>query len=491
MTASLNLLPFKDLIKRRCGLTLDGLAEETLLNAIRKRMAQTNAPGPAEYLVGVTTGEDEFHEFVTLLTINETYFYREPEQLALLVDRLMPRLLAEDGTGRPIRILSAGCASGEEPYSIAIALLERYGESAARMVQILGGDIDRHTLAKARAGRYTQFSFRGLPTELRERYFRSAGRDGYVIDERVASMVSFHHLNLLAEDFPAELSNLDVVFFRNVSIYFDEPTRRAIHATLHRATTDRGHVVTGSAETLANDFGIFSLVEDGGAFYFAKAPQPAPIPKLAEKNHFETIGYPTSPALTKPLESPGERLAVPSLPPPPPAEDIDVEAVRALIRAKQFDRAQAMVAPRNRLAPADSGLLALDGYARLMERDFDAAADLGNRALAADEWSVEAMVLLGLVARWRDQRDEAICRFKQAVYGRHECWPAHYYLAELYRASGAADQAKRSYRLVLQQIAAKPDPDGGLLLPLGLPTNEVRFLCERHAGAATTIAARR
>ncbi|MGE5506780.1 MAG: CheR family methyltransferase [Actinomycetota bacterium] len=478
MTRAFDPTPFKELIRVRCGLMLEG-GDEPLVLAVHKRMAATGAANPSMYFARLVGQEDEFQEFVTLLTINETYFYRQPEQLALLVERIMPQLLADDGGRLPIRILSAGCSTGEEPYSIAIAMLEKFGEGAARLVQIVGGDIDHHALAKARAGRYGAFSFRGMPQALRERYFHPAGRDGMVVDDRVKAMVSFQRLNLLAEGFGPEFDDLDVVFFRNVSIYFDEATRRAIQHSFRRAMTPRGRLVIGSAETLANDLGVFRMVEDGGQFYFIKdAEAPArPKPVLAWE----------APAVVPVFEAPP-----PPPPPPVPAPAaFDLDEVRALVRDKRWDRAQAALAVRNAAAPADAGLLALEGYVRLMGRDFPGAAELAGRARAADEWSVDALVVLGLAAKWQDRADEAVKALKQAVYLRHDCWPAHYYLGDLYRAQGAAELARRSYRVALQLLTARPDPDGGLVLPLGLPVAEVRFLCERHAGAAVAATARR
>ncbi|KIM00310.1 Chemotaxis protein methyltransferase CheR [Paramagnetospirillum magnetotacticum MS-1] len=476
------LSPFKTLIRTRCGLLLEGVGEEPLVIAIKKRMTVTGIATSAAYLAKLGKAEDEFQEFVTLLTINETYFYREPEQLILLVERLMPKLLADETARLPITILSAGCSSGEEPYSIAMALLEKFGEAASRMVRILGGDIDHHALARARAGRYTAFSFRSLTPQLRQRYFRSAGRDAMVVDDRVKAMVSFHHLNLMAESFPPALGNLDVVFFRNVSIYFDESTRRTIQQSFHRAMSPRGHLVIGSAETLANDLGIFRLVEDEGDFYFVKGETVAAPAK-------RPAAGPAAPVFAKPrlvLTPPPRPIPQPESP-PPAATGISVEEARTLIRDKQFDRVELLLGARNRLSPPDATLLALEGYARLMTRDFAGAADLGAKALAADEWSADSLVLLGLAAKWQDQGPDAMGWFKKAVYAHPECWPAHYYLGDLYRAMGSADLARRSYRVVLQQLASQPDADGGLALPLGLPLGEIQFLCERHTAPARSV----
>ncbi len=467
------LARFKELIRSHCGLQSDGLGQEPLVAAIDKRVAALGLDDAPTYFARLVANEDEFQELVTLLTINETYFYREPEQLRLLTDRLMPRLLAEANGRLPIRILSAGCSSGEEPYSIAIAMLEKYGEAAARMVRILGGDIDHYALAKARAGRYGAFSFRSLDTDLRQRYFHPLAGGTMVVDDKVKAMVSFHPLNLLSRGFPPALCDLDVVFFRNVSIYFDEATRRQIQQGFAHAMCEHGHLVTGSAETLANDLGVFTLAEEDGAFFFHRKAPPRAVPAP----HPVPASRPERSRAPAPLP----KLPIPRPAPPEP----DLDEIRSLIRDKRFDRVDLILGPRNRQGRPAADLLALEGYVRLLGRDFQTARQLGEKALAADEWSVDALVLLGLAAKWQGQLEDAAAWLKKAVYVRHECWPAHYYLADVQKSLGMMESAQRSYRVTLQQLGeVNPHPDGGLVLPLGLPAAEIRFLCERQARPA-------
>lgn len=499
MTPPVDLVPFKEMIRERCGLVLDGLAEETLVEAIDRRMAATGAGAPALYFATLMAREDEFQEFISLLTINETYFFREPEQLDLLVDRLLPRMLAEENARLPVRIFSAGCSTGEEPYSIAIALLERYGESVVRLVEIVAGDIDHYALARAREGRFSPFSFRALPAPLRGRYFRRMSDGGYAIDPQVASMVRFHHVNLRAGSLPPGFEDLDVVFFRNVSIYFDEPTRREILATLRDAMSHRGLLITGAAETLANDLGVLTMVEEDGAFHFARDPgrqavvpplrhvvaRPPAMPVEAGSDTSSMPGrvLPIG-GLASPLVFAPHAAVAPSSPAQMPP---DLDRIRSLLREKHFEQARVLLS-RGRAAagdatppvPDDPALLVLEGYGQLMARDFSGAALLADRALQADEWSVDAMVLLGLAAKWDGRPAEAIRWFRQAVYCRQVCWPVHFYLGDLYRGEDVPAQAQRCYRVALQQIRTNPDPDGGLLLPLNLPVPEVVFLCERH-----------
>jgi len=456
----MNLACFKDLIKQRCGLTFEGIHEAPLLAGLQKRIGETNAKSASAYYAALLDDEHEFHELVCLLTINETYFYREPEQLQLLVDKLIPRMLARNRT--PVRILSAGCSTGEEPYSIAIALHEKYGASATRLFTLFGADIDKGALEKARTGQYTEFSFRSLAPKLCERYFERQDKCFRNIRNDLRHQVHFHHLNLLAEHYHHALQDYDLIFFRNVSIYFDLPTRRIIQQHLTTLLNDEGYLIVGTAETMANDLGILSLVEEDGLFYFAKQPHskiPAPVARRV-KDWPVAIG--------------AKRAPPPGIAPAPPVATNTGEALR-LIREKRYDQAWSALLPEQH----DSTALLLKAYILLQRKDYVAAEAHAQLALHAEPWSVDACVLLGLIAKWRNDATAAVKWFKQASYACSVCWPAHYYLAELYRAANAPEKARRAYRVVLQLLLAQ-QPDGLAVIPLCLPVAEVRFLCEHQ-----------
>ena len=477
-----DLLPFQALVHRRSGLQLETMAESCLMLAVQKRMLANQAKHSSDYYAQLLGDAAEFDELLSLLTINETYFYREQKQLELLTERFVPALLAK-ADGQPLRILSAGCSTGEEPYSIAIALREKYGESASRLVSIAAGDIDQHALCHARQAHYSEYSFRAMPQHLRERYFTRVPKQGYRLDETIRSMVEFHSLNLLASPLPEQLADFDVIFFRNVSIYFDAPSRSRILRALHGVMRETGYLVLGSAETLANDLGVFQLREDGRGFYFAKGEAP-PTPRPPAKprglpSHALPAKNAASRTATKPL-----RPALPAAPEATTAKQLD--AVRAKIRAGLYGAALEQLAPLCRAAPDQVDAQLLRGYALLQSRHFAEAAVLARQLLERDHWSVEAMMLLGFAAKWQDDSAAAIDHFKSAAYTRPDCWPAHFYLGGLWHQAQPA-KARREYRTTLRQLAVNPDPDGGLRLPLDLPVADIRFLCEQRSGAESTM----
>jgi chemotaxis protein methyltransferase CheR len=478
---SVDLLPFQALVQRRSGLQLETLAESCLLDAVQKRMHATQTTQSSAYYTHLLANDAEFDELVSLLTINETYFYREPKQFELLTELILPALLANrDATPqRPLRILSAGCSTGEEPYSIAIAIREKYGESAVRLVSIDAGDIDQHALQRARRGVFPEYSFRAMPPELRERYFMHAAGRGDLIDETIRAMVEFHPLNLQDSESPGQLTGFDVIFFRNVSIYFDAPSRERILRTLHAAMRETGYLLLGTAETLANDVGVFQLREDRRGFYFVKGDaRPAPQPAL-KRDPRSRLTQPVKKPLPVAPARPAAAARRPTKAPPPAVSAEQINAIRAQIRAKRYGAALERLAPLRQADPDHLDALLLESYALLQSRRFAEATTLARQLLETDHWSVDAMVLLGFAAKWQGDDAAAIEHFRSAAYTRPDCWPAHYYLGSLLYATQPA-KAQREYRTALLQISAHPDPDGGLRLPLDLPVEDIRYLCERR-----------
>jgi chemotaxis protein methyltransferase CheR len=484
---SRDLARVKQLVKERCGLLLEGNGEANLVQVLAER-ARALAIDPTQYFARLRDSGPEFQELVNRLTVNETYFFREAEQIRLLVDRLVPRLLAARAGLAPVRILSAGCSSGEEPYSLVMALMDKYGQSVSRLFEFAGGDIDSAALAKARNARYSRFSFRGVPDDVRARYF-DQDRWGHVLKAPVRNQVTFHEFNLLASSFSSTLRDFDVIFFRNVSIYFDAPTRKRVQQNLVSLMKDDGVLLFGSAETLANDLGVLPLVEEGGLFYFAKGRPPLSAGAThASLSVGRTVPPPVPAVSLLPVPSSGWCLspaAMPALaasqsPRPPSTPLADFDTLRQLMRDKYYDQALPLLEAVLAIEPDNTEALLLKAHVLINRSDFVGTERLAQGVLAAHAWSIDALMLLGLAAKWQQQSEAAIRWFKQAAYARHECWPAHYYLADLYRDRGENALARRAYRVVIQLLCGN-EPDTGIqYVSLGLPTGDIRFLCEHQ-----------
>ena len=261
---------FQNLIKDRCGLVFEESIKARLEGGIHARMSIKGTASLAEYFNCILRDQNEFNDLVDLLTVNETYFMREPFHLELLVKRLIPELLACKNPGERIKIVSAGCSTGEEPYSVIMTLMENFGTEIRNLFSVIGVDIDSKALRSAREGRYSSHSFRALDKEMKKKYFTALDNSCYVMKDIVKDKAEFHRLNFLDTEYPEVLKGADVIFYRNVSIYFKPETQNTIFRKLADLLNDEGCLIVSSTETLAHDIGILSLVELDGIYLFRK-----------------------------------------------------------------------------------------------------------------------------------------------------------------------------------------------------------------------------
>ncbi|SFX52260.1 CheR family methyltransferase [Marinospirillum alkaliphilum] len=477
---SQELASFKKLIHEHCGLLLEGIAEERLRKALQKSAQQAGCTGLVDYEKLIRRDAEQFDRLISLLTVNETYFFREPEQIQLCIRELVPRLLALPGRNGPLRILSAGCSSGEEPYSLVMALREKFGERASQLFHVDAGDLDRQILEKARMGIYSPFSFRGVEESLRNRYFQPVER-GYQLSADIRRLVHFHELNLLAPVFPAMLRNYDLIFFRNVSIYFDLETRKLIHRKFFDLLKPQGILLLGSSETLGNDLGVFELVEEQGQYYFIKGDVLRPVNSQAVswRPASREVQQPVvaAPVVKAPTVTEMPVTAKPVFSPPLP----DLQKVRQLVLDEQYEKALQQL---DRLLSASyerSAALLLKSWILLSRKAFPEADQLLNLVLEQDPWSVDALLMKGMSCKWQLQQEQALEWFKKASYTCPECWTAHYNLAEIYRQMDNTAAAMRAYQAVRRILSSdRAAGDGSAWIPRLLPPGDTLFLAERQ-----------
>jgi len=258
---------FTDLIRRRCGLHFDESTRFLVERRLGRLLEESQAVSVASYLYQLRNGpnsEEEFWRIIDLLTTNETYFFRERSQLTALVNEVIPEAKRRGARSRrPVSIWSAGCASGEEPFSVVMLGIEA-GLVPGVDFRVYASDISRAVLAKARRGVYREASFRETEPLLRQRYF--VQKDGLSrISDEVKRHVDFIHMNLLDESKVSLLGNMDVILCRNVIIYFDAETKKRVIKTFHDKLVPGGYLLLGHSESLINvtsDFELKSLEHD-------------------------------------------------------------------------------------------------------------------------------------------------------------------------------------------------------------------------------------
>lgn len=249
---------FRELFKATCGLWFGEDSRYVLENRLVRRMRKLEIESFAAYhylLRRETNGEDELAAVIDELTTNETYFFRERNQLRALIEEIVPGLLAQ--RSGPVNVWSAGCSSGEEPYSVVMMALEA-GLRPGLDLRIHASDISRRCLAKAREASYREASFRETPPESRERFFKE--RSGqYTLVPEVRQHVTFTRMNLLEPARFALLGALDVVLCRNVIIYFDRETKKRVVESFAGRLAPGGYLLLGHSESLIQVTSAFEL----------------------------------------------------------------------------------------------------------------------------------------------------------------------------------------------------------------------------------------
>ncbi|MHB8880567.1 MAG: CheR family methyltransferase [Thermodesulfovibrionales bacterium] len=474
----MHLKPFKCLIREKCGLSFDDSREAILVEGIRSRLSRRALASSEEYLDLLAREPHEFNSLLNLITVNETYFLREPGHFALLTEKLLPDMLAGK-KGDRLKIVCAGCSTGEEPYSIAMALMERFGPAFSRNFSVVGFDIDEEALGKARAGVYAGHSFRGVPDHIQKGFFREQGT-GFRISDAVREGVEFLRLNLFAESYPETVMNADVIFYRNVSIYFEPAAQQRIFRNLAGMLNQKGYLFMSSAETSGHDIGVLSLVEMDGIYLYEKGVEV----QIGERRKQPSSRHKAVPAAAHGgagAPAPGTKHAA-GRKKDEPHQVFD--RALALAEGKKYDDALKLTERIIGMQPSFVKAHMLRAGILINLQRLDEAETACRGGMEHDQWNLEGYLLLGLIARARGDAEEAKKRFKKAVYVKSSCWLAHFYLAEIYRFEGDSQPACREFEVVIKLLEEKGFAEHGLtFFSLSFPMEQVVHLCRHNLAA--------
>lgn len=271
----------RQFLKSRSGLVLSNekqyLIESRLLPVARKAGLQSIAALVAKLKEPRETVLAE--AVVEAMTTNESFFYRDKTPFEHFTQMMIPEMLKARAAQKKIRIWCAAASTGQEPYTLAMCLKEMESKLAGWRIEILGTDISNEVLDRAKAGTYTQFEVqRGLPIQLLLKYFTQQG-ESWTISPQLRSMVQWRKFNLL--DSFASFGQFDIVFCRNVLIYFDQPTKVDILGRISKVLAPDGYLVLGAAETVVGLTDAFKPAPDRRGLYVPAAAIPQAAPRFS------------------------------------------------------------------------------------------------------------------------------------------------------------------------------------------------------------------
>lgn len=436
----------RDLLAGYSGIHLDTAQQRVLEAGLTQRMALSGETlDTYERRISSAAGRDELQRLVELIANHETFFFRNGPHLRALRETILLELQRRKAPGAPIRIWSAGCATGEEAYSLAIIALETFGRTLNTPLEIWATDISDLALEKARAGFYRGRSLNNVTPLLLERYFQRRD-DGYLVSDAVRSLVRFAQVNLL-DVFPPAAYGIDAIFCQNVTIYFRPETRRGLMERFHRCLPDDGLLFLGFSETLWNVFDGFRSREVAGAYIYQKVTLPPP----------QLPAAPVAPAPRRAEAAPTpRRSAARATPQLPAAQDDDARIQKASAMLDSGNAVGALeslrgIHPNSAQAPR---ALVLMARAHADRGDMDLALAEARGALEIDALRDDAYLLIGTIYARQQQWSDAIRELERARYLNPDAALISYHLAMAYQQAERTDQAAREFRNALRKLAA-------------------------------------
>ncbi len=250
---------FRDFFYTKTGIYFDDGKRYFVDRRLIERMHARRAENFNAYfsLLRFEASGEEFQVLVNMMTTNETYFFREEYQFKSLVDSLLPELM-QDRPVQPLRIWSVPAASGEEPYSIAIYLLEHWPEVDTHEIELLASDIDTQMLRQAQAGVYTPRALQYMPAPLVQKYFHPLANGNFQISEDLRGSVNFSTVNINDLAQTRLFRDMDIIFCRNLLIYFDELSRREAAEMFYEALRPGGFICLGHSESMSRISPLFT-----------------------------------------------------------------------------------------------------------------------------------------------------------------------------------------------------------------------------------------
>ncbi|HET6437607.1 MAG TPA: CheR family methyltransferase [Anaeromyxobacter sp.] len=468
-----HVLELAAILKKRVGLNIRPDGYGALRIAVLARLEDPDAPStdPDAYLslLSGPTGDEELRRLLPLVTVGKTSFFRDERQFGAL-EALVPGLLlrARSG-GRRLSIWSAGCATGEEPYSVAMTLAE--AGAGPDEAEIVATDVNPEAVAFATRGVYEARRVRDVREPYLSRYFDREGERHVVRAalRRLIAAIRPHNLVSSIFPLPTESGGWDVIFCRNVIIYFDTETTQRVLAQFHAALAPGGYLFLGYSESLFRLFEGFELTEVAGAFVYRRPESPAGVVPAPASDRPHLVPLPPAPPAVRhlrlvppertqtPVPLPSE-LYPPAPPPDPPlAPQEYLDAAVALFADGRFGAARELLERLLERGGEDLAVrLTLANLYGIL-RQGDHAHSCYQAALALEPLSAEAHLFFGIHLLSAGKAEQAAEELSRALFIDPDLALAHYYLGRCREAQRDVQRARLAYRNTLDAYERRPE----------------------------------
>jgi chemotaxis protein methyltransferase CheR len=499
---------FRDLLHRQSGIYLEESKLDSLRISLVTRATRLGYQTLQDYYGALERDDHEFNELLNLVTINETSFFRFPAQFDALRTKVLPEIMAEKGNvNRTIRIWSAGCSTGEEPYSIAMTLYDMALEGLGWKTQVLGTDVSTKALAAAKAGVYGKRTMMNVPEDVITRHFDVLGTEQYRVRDHIRACVDFGYHNLIKEPYPLSLmGNWDVIFCRNVTIYFKLESTRRVVSNFFNSLNEGGYLFIGHSETLTSINDDFEALDMGGVFLyrrpkarrlftFGRAGSEMSTAERANaaKEEIRTRfgrSAPAAPERAQPRRTAPKKAEAPAPEQVDAAEADPLEQARAQLKEGHPDEVLRLVSLVLATDPNNAEAHLLSAYVHADTGNYEHALEACHRALAINPLLPVARYILGIIYQRQGDSVRAISELKKTIYIDADFALAHLNLANIYKAQRKWAAAAKEYENALKALRKSPEGtwtefSGGFQADLLVKTCERSLIeCRKAMGVA-------
>lgn len=459
-------------IEHISGISISRISLTITDKTIDSLMLNWQCEGESEFLNLLETNRVLYDEFIHRITVNETYFFRENEHFKLLSSKIVPELLKKQNQ---VTILSAGCSNGAEIYSAVISLSEILIPSEIAKINFMGIDIDQQSLDKAEKGLFSRNQLREVPEDQINSLFTRVSSQQYQLHDSYRNKVSFQRVNLMSNEAISALPKCDIIFYRNVAIYFSEEKGSLVLNNLASVLSGSGVLFTSSTEIFpSKSTAVLHLHTSSDVYYFSKEP----VDKNTLVSTFRSNDIKSAPVLSKKSSKPKhqhtirgkEKVQISSVP---------ISQIIAIAQQGNTHTANLLLDRYEQFhaVSVDTRILRAGIY---LEGDDTKASDtLCHTIMEEFPTRVEPYILMSMIKRQKGDLDTALNYLRSATYIDQDCWIAHFYAAEILRSLNEQNRAGKRYELAHQALELPVDKKYLLLhLYNDHIRREIKRLCE-------------